>query len=228
MLTHLKDFYLGLTEKGRLFILTLVFCMLAILLSLWIGGLPITLILILPAILSILAVTKEVWAGEGGGKSKIGLASLGIAAVAIGMNEKFKPILDHLLEPLFGLFPGLEKYLPEETSSAIGLLFLLFVILIVNYFARDETAMKEHPTPIEKEFPERDYKKQLELFCASLRNYLRNIDIETNWSAAFFTPLDAEVEVQSGSKRLKKVTDLLTAIRSDRLSRVFLVLGDPS
>ncbi|NES25163.1 MAG: hypothetical protein F6K41_41230, partial [Symploca sp. SIO3E6] len=40
-----------------------------------------------------------------------------------------------------------------------------------------------------------------------------------------YIPLEAEVEVQSGNKRLRKVTDLLNAIRSDKKSRVFLVLS---
>jgi Cdc6-like AAA superfamily ATPase len=56
---------------------------------------------------------------------------------------------------------------------------------------------------------------------------LKKIDMDTNWSDRLFTPLDAEVEVQSGFRRFKKVTDLLSAIRSDRISKVFLVLGDP-
>jgi hypothetical protein len=51
--------------------------------------------------------------------------------------------------------------------------------------------------------------------------------IERQWSAEIFIPLDAEVEVRSGSSRTKKLTDLLSAIRSERKSRTFLVLGDP-
>jgi hypothetical protein len=108
-----------------------------------------------------------------------------------------------------------------------ALLFLAVIILIVNYFARDTSAMKEHVTPIEKEFPERDYRSALKSFCGALQDDLGRIDRETNWSPEFFTPLDAEVEVRSGSKRMKRVTDLLSAIRSDKRSRVFLILGDP-
>ena len=39
--------------------------------------------------------------------------------------------------------------------------------------------------------------------------------------------MDAEVEIRTGNRKLKKVTDLLTAIKSDRNSKAFLVLGDP-
>ncbi len=38
---------------------------------------------------------------------------------------------------------------------------------------------------------------------------------------------DAEVEIISNNKRKKKVTDLLKAIKGDKKSQVFLVLGDP-
>jgi hypothetical protein len=67
----------------------------------------------------------------------------------------------------------------------------------------------------------------VESFAGALLDDLDRIDRETNWSPEIFTPPDAEVEVRSGSKRLRRVTDLLNAIRSDRRSRAFLVLGDP-
>lgn len=224
----MKDFFMSLSDRGKLLLLTFTLSFVTLLIAFLTGGLMVASFVVLPAIVSFLTVTKEVWASEGGsGKGKIQLASLGIAVLAVGMNEKFKPVVDPLLAPLLDQFPGLRENLPSSAPSVIALVFLLLVIFIVNYFAQDRTVMKEHGTPIEKEFPEREYKDALKLFTGSLLNDLRNIDIETNWNAATYTPLDAEVEVQSGTKRLKKVTDLLSAIRADRRSRVFLVLGDP-
>lgn len=55
---------------------------------------------------------------------------------------------------------------------------------------------------------------------------MRNIDIKSNWSVRLFTPLDAEVEVNTGNGKKKRLTDLLTAIKKSN-DRVFLVLGDP-
>lgn len=226
ILTIIKEFF-GDFSKTKLFLIVFCFSLLAILLSLWIGGFWATSIVIVPAIVSILQVTKGIWTPEGGGKSKIGMASLGVALIVIGLNEKWRPFIDSLLEPLYDDFPSLKDKLPASAPSITVLVFLVIVILIVNYFARDTTAMKEHRTPLEKEFPEKDYKIRLKSFTSVLQGDLDKIDRETNWSAENFVPLDAEVEVQSGSKRLKKVTDLLTAIRSDRRSQVFLILGDP-
>ena len=201
--------------------------LIAILLSLRVGGFAATAIVLVPAILSILQITKGVWTPEGGGKSAIGVASLGVALLAVSTNKTWRPIMDSLLDPLFSKYPGFKDRLPIDSPSIFSLLFLGAVILIVNFTARDKTAMKEHPTPVDKEFPEREYKALLRAFCRILRNDLDRIDHETNWSTETFTPLDAEVEIQSGNRRIKKVTDLLSAIKSDKTSRVFLVLGDP-
>jgi hypothetical protein len=227
IITTLLDFFSDFSERGKLFIIVFFSSIIAVSLSLLIGGWLATSVVIIPAIFGVLQVTKGIWTPEGGGKSKIGLISLGIAFAAILSNQLWKPVLDSLLEPLYSEIPFLKDKLPTEAPSIFALLFLATVILIVNYFARDTTAMKEHSTPLEKEFPEKDYKKLLDSFSGVLLDDLNKIDRETNWSAEIFTPLDAEVEIKTGSKRLKKVTDLLTAIRSDRKSRVFLVLGDP-
>ncbi len=221
-----KDFFADFSRQ-KLFFLIFIFAICAILLSLWLGGFTATAVIVVPAILSILQLTKEVWTPEGGGKSKIGMASLGVAVLAVVLNNKWRPYVDSLLEPLYDKYPSLKDKLPADSPSIAVLVFLVVVILIVNYFARDKSAMKEHPTPIDKEFPEKGYKQHLKSYAGILLDDLNKIDRETNWSAEAFTPLDAEVEVQSGSRRLRKLTDLLSAIRSDHKSRAFLVLGDP-
>jgi len=221
-----KDFFADFSRL-KLFLLVFIFSLITILLSLKIGGFAATAFVIVPAILSILQITKGVWTPEGGGKSAIGLASLGVALVVIGAHAQWRPLVTSLLQPLINKYPHLADRLPTDSPSIIVLLFIGAVILTVNYFARDKSAMKEHPTPIEKEFPEKQYKQLLKYFCGVLLDDLERIDRESNWSAEIFTPLDAEVEIQSGNKRLRKVTDLLRAIRSDHKSRVFLVLGDP-
>jgi hypothetical protein len=226
MFTLIRDFFAEFT-KLKLFFIVFCFSIIAILLSLWLGGFSATAIVFVPALLSILQITKEIWKPEGGGKSTIGLVSLGVALLAISSNQLWRPFVNALLKPLLEKYPELETLLPRESPSIAALVFLAGVILIVNYFARDTTTMKEHSTPLDKEFPEKDYKSLLRAFCGVLLDDLNKIDRETNWSAEIFTPLEAEVEIQSGSRRLKKVTDLLSAIRSDRHTRAFLILGDP-
>ena len=63
-------------------------------------------------------------------------------------------------------------------------------------------------------------------FCTLLQNELGKLDIEIQWSPMNFTPLDAEVEIRSEDRRVKKITDLLTAIKkAPQTDKTFLVLG---
>lgn len=58
---------------------------------------------------------------------------------------------------------------------------------------------------------------------------MKKIDRETNWSHEYYTELDADVEVRSSTNYItgRRVTNLLSAIRSDKKTPGFLILGDP-
>src|ERR1051325_10129083 len=226
ILSLIRDFFAEFSRL-KLFLLVFLSSLTAILLSLKFGGFAATQIVLAPAILSILEITKGVWTPEGGARSRVGLFGLILATAAAMTGVAWKPFVTSFTEPLLSKYPVLSHRLPKDAFSIIGLLFLGGIVIAVNYFSRDTTTMKEHPTPLETEFPEKQYKHLLKSFCGILRDDLNKIDRETNWSAEVFTPLDAEVEIRSRNKRLKRVTDLLRAIRSDHKSRVFLVLGDP-
>ncbi|MDT4954001.1 MAG: hypothetical protein QOJ02_2139 [Acidobacteriota bacterium] len=227
LFSSIKNFFASFSERAKLFLIVFFCSLLAVGLSIWIGGVFAATLVTVPAILGILQITKEVWSPEGGKKSKVALASLGIAIIFVVSGGVSQPIADTLLEPIYSLFPSLRGKLPSSQPSALVLAFLALIIFIVNYFSRDTTAMKQHPTPIEKEFPEKDYKDLLKSFCGLLLDEIRKIDRETNWSAELFIPLDAEVEIRSRESKLRRITDLLSAIRLDRTTRAFLVLGDP-
>ena len=49
-----------------------------------------------------------------------------------------------------------------------------------------------------------------------------------NWTDHSFTPLDAEIEqLDTRGGRPRKIGDLVSSVRRDKLSKIFLVLGDP-
>ncbi len=175
----------------------------------------------------ILLITQSIWLSEAYVKNKVRLASLLLISSAYFFYPFWQPLV---LALLIKQFPELSHFIGEDYSSpggAFGFFFVLIGIFIVNYFMRDTSAMKQHETPLEKEFPEQNYKARLQKFCEVLRDDLRSLDVETQWSPMNFTPLDAEVEVRSESRRVKKVTDLLTAIKkTPKTDRTFLVLGD--
>ena len=105
----------------------------------------------------------------------------------------------------------------------------LLALITVNYFLPDRSIPGKHPTPIEEEFPEHRFEQKLDAFCSALEQYLVNTDRQANWSPEFYTELEAEVEIQNaiGSSQRKLVANLQRAIRSDRDTQAFLILGDP-
>ena len=195
------------------------------------GGFVATLVITLPALFAILkAIGPALNPSEGGGRSKIALASLGIAALAVLSGPFWKAHINQIVKPLLEGLPESIRatllYSQSDAPSVIALIFLAFVIVTVNYFARDKTALRIHPEPIDKDFPERKFTESLERYARWLGRELDKIDIETNWTDENFVALDAEVEVR-GTYRRRRITELLRAIRHDRKSKIFLVLGDP-
>ncbi|MBF0516198.1 MAG: NACHT domain-containing protein [Nitrospirae bacterium] len=101
-------------------------------------------------------------------------------------------------------------------------IIMLFVVPLLIYLARENKS-----EPIDDDIPGRDFKQKRDSFCDLLSVQLRTIDIETNWSDHFFTPIDAEVEVDHGIGKRKKIMELIKAVRQDKKTKVFLLIGDP-
>src|SRR5206468_10467332 len=71
------------------------------------------------------------------------------------------------------------------------------------------------------------YTELLIQISKQLQYDLTRINNESNWSPEIYVSLDSEVEVRTGATKKRRITDLLSAIRSDSDSKIFLVLGDP-
>jgi hypothetical protein len=220
-----KNFLNDLSPKGKLLIVILLIVGIALILTYVTGGLLLSAIAgLISAFL--LFISKSIWLSEDHGKNLIRRISLGIILLLSSSYFSWSQFMVTILTPVLKKhFPTVN--IPSNTPSTIVLLFAIIVIWIVNYFMRDKTVMRQHVKPIDEEFPEKDFKTKLDHFAKILRMELNNIDLETNWNDYYFTPVDAEVEVINNNIRKKKVTDLLKAIRSDKRSQVFLVLGDP-
>ncbi|WP_089725295.1 NACHT domain-containing protein [Candidatus Thiosymbion oneisti] len=102
------------------------------------------------------------------------------------------------------------------------MVFVLMGVLIVNYFTRDTTTMREHLSALELSESE-----GLMRLGRVLRNDLAHQDIETHWSGEFFEPLDAEVEVKRRGRIMRRTASLLEAITKEHAASTLLVLGDP-
>ncbi len=125
--------------------------------------------------------------------------------------------------------PWLERVSIDQQPAYFIVAAGLIVVIAVNYFVRDRSIPGRHPKQIDEDFPEPRFDQKLAAFCSTLEQHLMQTDRQANWSPEFYTELDAEVEIQSaiGSSQRKRVTNLQRAIRSDRETRAFLVLGDP-
>ena len=172
--------------------------------------------------------TRPIWLPENYGRTAVRKASLTVALAAVAGFYFWEPILYRLAKPIIDKLIGEESTNPyvEHLPPAIAFIFLLGVILIVNFFTRDKTAMGIHEDAMNKDIPEPRFDEKLTNVVDSLFSDLRQIDIQTRWSPSQFTRLEAEVEVITPNGAERKITDLLNAIKKSK-DRVFLVLGDP-
>jgi hypothetical protein len=224
-------FVSNLTGAQRLlafiFVVALVTTLVAFLAGGWSTGIPIGILA-----LAILWLTRPLWKPSGHGNTRIRITSLtvisGVALAVAGKTPEAKPILSALLMRL-GLEHAAAQQLvaSDRLLSALVLTFVLSGVFIVNWFTRDDSAMQKHPKRLDQDFPEQTYRQQLKRFSEILTTRLTTLDEETKWDDYSFAPLDAEVEVISGRRSAKKIVDLMRGLKTDRASRIIVVLGDP-
>jgi hypothetical protein len=223
-----------LTAAQRLLVTVLVLGLSAVFLAQYHVGLPLAVLVSL-FICIVLWLTRFLWMPPGFGATRVRLASLaGVFALA-GTYGIWSALLDSAVNQalrspsLLAAYPFLNSVHISSEPSLVVLGFVLLALLIVNYFMADKTISGQLASSIDKYFPEKDYLQKLQTFCITLADHLRRIDQETSWSPEYYVRLDAEVEVQSStlSVSARKVTDLLSAVKGDKQSRTFLVLGDP-
>ena len=223
-----------LTATQRLLVAVLVLGLSAVFLAQYQVGLLLAALVIL-FICTVLWLTRFVWVPPGFGATRVRLASLAGVFVLAGTYGIWSALLDSAVNQalqspsLLAEYPFLKGVRISSEPSLVVLGFVLLALLIVHSFMADNTTSGQLPSSIDKYFPEKDYPQKLQTFCITLADHLRRIDQETNWSPEYYVPLDAEVEVQSStlSVSARKVTDLLSAVKGDKQSRAFLVLGDP-
>jgi hypothetical protein len=114
---------------------------------------------------------------------------------------------------------------PSFVVVAAGLIALLAVL----HVTRDRSIQGKHPDQLDIDFPDLSFENKLAAFCSALDQDLITTDREANWSPEYYTDLEAEVEIQNavGSSQRRRIADLQHAIRSDRTTQAFLILGDP-
>jgi len=223
----------GLPANARLLVIVLVLAISSVTLAFLKIGI-VASVLISLTICFILIITKSLWVSSG--NTKVRIASLYLL-LAVGSYGTWASFFDAFIKSLqqfhelIAAYPWLENVSLNSEPSLSVLIFILLGVYIVNFFmAKDETLTGIHPDPVENEFPELKYHEELASFAIHLADRLRSLDKESNWSPDYYTQLEANVEVRSRTNSItaRRVTNLLSALRSDNNeSKAFLVLGDP-
>ncbi len=118
-------------------------------------------------------------------------------------------------------------YEPIIASAPTGLGALaLLAALTAMYAARFKTAMGLFPVPLQ-EFVGSSDRQRLRNLVSQLRDDLDALDRQTDWRAAEYVPLEAEVEVYREGRRKVQVADLYSGLRRNIDCQLFVILGDP-
>jgi len=228
-----ERYFANLSGAYRLLIFILVVALSATLIAFLAGGLK-TGIPVGILVVAILWITGPLWKPSSHeGNLKVRLTSLtvvsGVALAVAGKTPEAKPLLGRFFEHLLHLPPAAAQQVAasDRLISGFVLAFTLLGVFVVNWFTRDKSAMHKHPRPLDQDFPEQTYQQQMKRYSEILMSRLITLDDETRWDDYFFAPLEAEVEVTSGRRSIKKIVDLMRALKGDRTSRIILVLGDP-
>jgi hypothetical protein len=96
---------------------------------------------------------------------------------------------------------------------------------MLNFVRKVTSRRSVHP--FVHDFEEASFSTEMQVFGDAMRRDIADINDSTQWTEALFEPLEADVEVQRSDGPQRQVRDLMTAIRSDSISRTFLVLGEP-
>jgi TIR domain/NACHT domain len=132
--------------------------------------------------------------------------------------------------------PDLNRFttvlLGSQVESVPALLMLCFIIaflLVVSSLLGDRSIVGHHTQEIGDIFPAKTFAGELEAFCKTLADQISKLDRETNWNPAHYAELEAEVEIINdvGMTLRRKSGDMQSAIRADRNTCAFLVLGEP-
>lgn len=207
-------------NKSKLLIAILIISTLSGLISWVIGGFPLMLWIAIPQIV-ILYIARNIWFSD---KSNYLLQASVLAIVGVivtATNSWSKSLVQHFLSSY-----GITIPFPDETISVVSVVLSLGLVFIVFYFTQKHESVSKPEKSINDLIEGPTIKEKWANVCDNLSTLIRDIDQNTNWCNEYYTPLEAEVEVETKKGTRKLVKDLLSAIK-DSNDRLFLLIGDP-
>ncbi len=215
------------SDRARLLLFVLLLVVISLLITFFLT--PWHTVVMAVTLVTVLWISRPIWLPKDYGKNIIRKLSLSIALAVAASFSFWSQIKGYLInQVIVRYFPDYSDKIESQLDflPVIVMLFVLCVIWIVNYLMRDKSAMGIALQNSSEELYSKEFVDKMIRVCDSLKDDLRSIDIQTNWSIYNFVPLEAEVEIRKNNGNNKKITDLLTAIKKSK-DRLFLVLGDP-
>ena len=162
----------------------------------------------------------------------ISILVFGGLVIAAFADTFWLPWLADLYAGLRAQFPDLpELSLPAAVPYWFRLSVLVVAALLfylVSRLAAQRAVLPAPDTASDSPFPQKDYEALRDDFCRYMQGQLDQYDTELNWSDSDYSTLEAEVEAdRHGVRRPRVERDLVDAIRRDKETRAFLLLGDP-
>jgi hypothetical protein len=187
-----------------------------------------TLILILGFTLSVIRDISD---------NRIRLAILTITgalfAVILNVRSFGAPVLNSVFTAINNRFSTtFPTNLEDNTWAAdiITALVLACTLLIAHLVLRSmnkSRAMGRPDISISDVLPSITNLDRIDILKLSLRGRLDRLDHESRWNDANYVSLQAEVQVLEGRSSKRRIVELLHALRSDKRTSMFVVLGDP-
>ena len=223
----------GFTSAHRLVLLILGLGVLAVTVAYTVSG--IASLMVAGTLCALLWLLRPLLLPPGYGAMRVrSMSILGVFGLAASYGA-WSQLVDTAVKMLSAnpqvraVVPWIERVDLGNGPSVAVLVFAVVGVWIVNHYMADRSIAGDHPVPLKADFPEQSFQKKLDSFCSALRQHLVTTDREANWSPDYYADLEAEVEIipMAGGVERKRVIDLQAAMRSDRQTQAFLVLGDP-
>ena len=191
----------------------------------WALSVPV-LVALLAAIWIMASWFKPAWVG----RTKTRLAILAIFSMLAASTSLFGELLLPLVSQIYTYFGFSTPTIGYAQLWIIVTLVLILLAITFLFERRPITAPLPTSSAVKEDVPfdTKDYKIVRESYCKFMISELNRINQDTNWSDTYFTNLEAEIEVENNSTgRPHTVSDLVAAIRNDRSTSSFLLIGEP-
>lgn len=176
----------------------------------------------------ILLLTAPIWQPDSSTPGFFRVAVLFVVEMAALAYSIWQPVVNEWIKDFVaaGKMPAILQSSPISQYPTVVFALLILTSWLIGKLLPDRSVMGRNRKKDGSEFMKVDFWKNRDKVCIALKAALEKMDEDTQWNVDDFVPLDAEVEIKSGSGKRKKIMDLLKAIRV-AAPEMIVILGEP-